>query len=82
MPRVNTKLEDYVESAYLTMDQAAMILKVSPGRVWQFVSEGKLPAGKVLGRRVVRLEDVQIFARKRRKKPGPVPGSKHQPKPK
>ena len=78
MPR--TSLEDYVESAYLTMDQAAKILGVSPGRVWQFVGEGKLPAGKVLGRRVVRLEDVQIFARTRCKKPGPVPGSTQKPR--
>lgn len=58
---------------YCTIAEAAEKLEVSAGRVYQFVSDGRLTVSDIVGRMMVRLVDVRTFARSRRKKPGPVP---------
>lgn len=66
---------------YVTVAQAAEVLKLSPSRVKQFIAEKRLPSVLIHARQHLILRaDVEAFAKlprqKRGKKPAPKKGKK------
>lgn len=64
---------------YLTADEAAGVLEVSPGRIWHFLSDGRLSSDTKLGRTLLLKSEVEKFAKSRPRSPGPVPKSSNVP---
>ena len=52
---------------YLTVEEIARQLKVSPDTVRRWIREGRLPAIDLIGQYRIRLEDYERFLEQRRK---------------
>ena len=53
----------------VTVEQAAVALSISPGRVRVLIRTGRLPAGKFAGRWVVQRSDLQLVQERRPGRP-------------
>ena len=58
---------------YITVAEAAKILNVSNGRVYQFLAQERIPSITEFGRRLLPRKAVLKFARTRNRRPGRVP---------
>lgn len=65
------RLADNVE--YVTVGEAAKILKVTNGRVYQLITEQRISSMRTVGRILLPKIEVRHFARIRSRRPGPVP---------
>lgn len=56
---------------YITVNEAAEVLEVSPGRVRHFVTDGRLRHKRYLGRVLLYRKSVARFSKTRQRRPGP-----------